>query len=88
VSLTAALVGLGLLGSAPAKTTFKWQGYTWNVKSTASDGPGPNAFSPSNAWIDASGDLHLKIAKVNSKGSSSRRWLGLRESSFAAPKGS
>lgn len=46
-------------------TTLSFSGYTWNVTSsgTGTQGPGPNHFSASNAWVDASGFLHLKLAK-------------------------
>ena len=48
-----------------ALTTLTFSGYTWTVTSsgTGTQGPGPNHFSASNAWVDASGFLHLKLAK-------------------------
>jgi hypothetical protein len=49
------------------KLTFS--GYTWRVRDTqtASQGPGPNYFSssPENVWLDAQGQLHLKITYRN-----------------------
>ncbi|HAL83270.1 MAG TPA: hypothetical protein DCO83_14415 [Mucilaginibacter sp.] len=44
---------------------MQFAGYTWNVTNSggASQGPGPNIFDPSYAWVDASGFLHLKLAK-------------------------
>src|SRR5215475_12878936 len=51
---------------SPARN-INWSGYSWNVRETAgaSQGPGPNIFSNStdNVFVDASGDLHLKIRK-------------------------
>jgi len=36
-------------------------GCTWTVRS-GRGGPGPNAWEPENVWLDASTNLHLKIA--------------------------
>ncbi|HEX7347795.1 MAG TPA: glycoside hydrolase family 16 protein [Candidatus Limnocylindrales bacterium] len=48
--------------------TVVFDGYTWTVKaSTRKIGPGPNLFSPDLAWVDASGALHLRIAKVGGR---------------------
>ncbi|MDO8586331.1 MAG: glycoside hydrolase family 16 protein [Armatimonadota bacterium] len=45
---------------------FRWSGYDWLVKTSGVGlvGPGSNYFSDStdNAWVDANGRLHLKIA--------------------------
>ncbi|SEW35850.1 hypothetical protein SAMN05428988_4403 [Chitinophaga sp. YR573] len=51
--------------SARALTTLSFSGYTWIVTSSGTDtqGPGPNHFSASNAWVDTDGFLHLKLAK-------------------------
>jgi hypothetical protein len=53
---------------ARAAATVQFSGYTWNVRNTGnnSEGPGPNIFNGSNAWVDASGRLHLKITKNTS----------------------
>ena len=52
----------------PDKVT--WNGVAWQVKtSNAAVGPGPNIFSKTNVSVDASGFLHLKIAK-----DASNRW--------------
>jgi hypothetical protein len=48
--------------NARRATTIQFSGYTWNVRNSTG-GPGPNTFSGTNAWVDASGRLHLKIAK-------------------------
>ncbi|HEX8955809.1 MAG TPA: DUF4214 domain-containing protein [Burkholderiaceae bacterium] len=47
--------------SAPGQTQLVFSGYTFNVRS-GSGGPGPNTWSANNAWVDANGFLHLKIA--------------------------
>jgi hypothetical protein len=51
--------------------TINWSGYTWTVRDTGDikQGPGPNYFSSStqNVWVDANGDLHLKIIKHDNK---------------------
>jgi len=41
--------------------TLNFSGKTWYVKSGAALGPGPNNWSDQNAWVDATGNLHLKI---------------------------
>lgn len=41
-----------------------WMGGSWQVKtSNAAVGPGPNIFAKANVSVDASGFLHLRIAK-------------------------
>lgn len=51
---------------ATAANTLQFAGYTWNITNSGGDsqGPGPNIFDPSYAWVDADGFLHLKIAKA------------------------
>ena len=58
--------------NARAATTVQFSGYTWNIRNTGSstEGPGPNIFSGSNAWVDGNGWLHLKI----SKNTSTNKW--------------
>ena len=55
---------------AVATNTLQFAGYTWNVTSSggATQGPGPNIFDPTYAWVDASGFLHLKLAKSATDG--------------------
>jgi hypothetical protein len=48
-------------GGVEAANTITWKGIQWNVKSEARGNPGGNSWSPANAFIDASGDLHLAI---------------------------
>ncbi|HDH99419.1 MAG: hypothetical protein DRQ14_06755 [Candidatus Latescibacterota bacterium] len=46
--------------------TISFSGYTWRVKASESPlGPGPNYFSDSseNVWVDAQGQLHLKVTE-------------------------
>lgn len=57
-----ALAGKPEGGGYPDRVT--WGGASWQVKtSTAAVGPGPNIFSKANVNVDASGFLHLRIAK-------------------------
>jgi hypothetical protein len=72
---------LGLAGAllafpanAQAQTTIKWQGYTWNVRKAADEGPGPNKWDPSNVWVDEKGYLHMKITKVGGKWTCAEIW--------------
>ena len=48
-----------------ATATITWNGAQWNVKSGTGLGPGVNNWSSANAFVDASGDLHLAITNVN-----------------------
>lgn len=50
----------------PTSRAITFSGHNFSVK-TGFNGPGPNEFSDStdNVWVDASGNLHLKIAKRN-----------------------
>jgi hypothetical protein len=45
--------------------TIDWSGTQWNIKSGTGRGPGVNNWSTANAFVDASGDLHLAITNVN-----------------------
>jgi len=48
--------------------TVAFSGFSWSVKaSTGLVGPGPNVFSdsPENVWVDAGGQLHLRITYRN-----------------------
>lgn len=75
----ASLVGVVVnVGDADART-INWSGRTWYVRnSTAASGPGPNYFSDStsNVWVDASGYLHLKIARSGGKWRCAEVFLG------------
>ncbi|HUM45310.1 MAG TPA: glycoside hydrolase family 16 protein [Chitinophagales bacterium] len=52
-------------------TALNFSGYTWTVRNSnnTQQGPGGNYFSPKNTvvFVDANGDLHLKILKNNKK---------------------
>jgi len=44
--------------------TLLFAGFSWSVKTSSGPvGPGPNVFAGENAWVDAAGMLHLKIAR-------------------------
>lgn len=45
--------------------TISFSGYTWIVKVSSDEkmGPGPNNWSNDNAYVDASGNLHLKLTQ-------------------------
>jgi hypothetical protein len=45
-----------------ARRTIQFAGYDWIVRAAPSDRGGPNQFDPSNAWTDANGAVHLRIA--------------------------
>lgn len=45
-------------------STINWSGRTWQVRNTGLSDPGPNRFARSLVTVDASGHLHLKIAKT------------------------
>lgn len=47
--------------SLPGQSQLVFSGYTFYVRS-GGGGPGPNTWSQNNAWVDASGFLHLKLA--------------------------
>jgi hypothetical protein len=50
----------------PVFRTIEFSGYTWRVKESSSPaGPGPNYFSDKeeDVWVDAEGQLHLKIVQ-------------------------
>ena len=54
--------------AAPTTRSFHWSGFDWTVKASASPvGPGPNIFSDStnNVFIDAQGQLHLRITNLS-----------------------
>lgn len=43
--------------------TLAFSGYTWTISAPAGQvSPGPNYWAQSNAWVDANGWLHLKVA--------------------------
>ena len=61
VLAVATIKGAGEPASRPAKT-LSFSGYDWEVRQIASDRGGPNEYDASNAWTDADGFLHLRLA--------------------------
>ena len=45
--------------------TLQFSGYEWRVRNAPSNRGGFNNYSPSNAWTDQRGALHLRIAKTS-----------------------
>jgi hypothetical protein len=64
IPVTFALI-LALNCFSSAQTQISWQGYTWKVTSGGMAGLAPG--DPRNVLIDASGFLHLNIAKRDGK---------------------
>ncbi|OHX13406.1 glycoside hydrolase family 16 protein [Chromobacterium sphagni] len=73
----ALLTGLILCGAAAAKT-INFSGYRWEVRNQGSSGPGPNVWNENNVWLDAQGQLHLKIAHRGGKWSAAELYLPQR----------
>jgi hypothetical protein len=49
----------------PAPQTLHFSGYEWEIRQNPSPrGGARNVYAPSNAWTDANGWLHLRIAKT------------------------
>jgi hypothetical protein len=71
ILLAAAIPGASLAKGKPGyPDRVTWSGGSWQVKtSNAAVGPGPNIFAKANVNVDASGFLHLRIAK-----DASNRW--------------
>ncbi|SMC28223.1 Carbohydrate binding domain-containing protein [Andreprevotia lacus DSM 23236] len=60
---------------APAAKVLHWSGFDWSVRA-GGGGPGPNNWDDRNAWVDAQGYLHLKIANRDGVWSSTEIQLG------------
>lgn len=57
-----------VIAAPEIKGDFAFAGYQWKYKDATNPvGPGPNRFSGTTdfAWVDATGNLHMKIAKKN-----------------------
>jgi hypothetical protein len=69
LAATTVVAGTAIAAGKPGyPDRVTWSGGTWQVKtSTSAVGPGPNYFSKDNVSVDASGFLHLRIAKVGSR---------------------
>lgn len=57
------LMGMAGLAAAPAgeAKTLVFSGMTWTVRPNGVGGPGANTWCEDNAFVDANGDLHLRI---------------------------
>ena len=53
--------------SSPPSASLHFSGYEWRVRDAPSSRGGDNTYDPANAWTDASGALHLRIAKASGK---------------------
>src|SRR5262245_9135949 len=51
--------------SSPPSKMIQFSGYEWRVRNAPSNRGGQNLYDPENAWVDASGALHLSIKKVD-----------------------
>ena len=60
VIAVATVKGTGTDAQAPKVLTFS--GYEWHVRQIPSDRGGQNDYDPANAWTDAEGLLHLRLA--------------------------
>jgi hypothetical protein len=81
----ATVKGTGALTTRPPKV-LTFSGYEWDVRNIPSDRGGPNDYDPDNAWTDAEGLLHLKLAKRDGRWTSAevilKRHLGHGTYSF------
>jgi hypothetical protein len=67
VAAVAVVRGQGPTPTIAAPKILQFSGYEWTVRRAASfRSRSRNSFDPSNAWIDESGALHLRIAKNQS----------------------
>ena len=62
VTAMAIVQGTGDLVTRASKV-LTFSGYEWDVRSIPSDRGGPNDYDPDNAWTDAQGMMHLKLAQ-------------------------
>jgi hypothetical protein len=68
--LTQALASATVFRADPNLRWIRFSGYDWAVKTAPGMlGPGPNYFSDStnNVWVDALGQLHLRITNVSNQ---------------------
>lgn len=48
----------------PGSSTIRFSGYTWTVRNTTGrEGPMNNYWGNRNVWVDADGNLHLRVTK-------------------------
>lgn len=63
-AVVAVVSAKGQVPSPETSNTLHFSGYEWKIRSTASERGGmTNTYDPENAWTDANGLLHLRIAK-------------------------
>jgi hypothetical protein len=62
VIAVATVKGSGNFVEQPRKT-LSFSGYEWELRAIPSDRGGTNDYDPNNAWTDAQGFLHLKLAR-------------------------
>ena len=79
VFAVAKVPGVGtVVDAALKKLTFS--GYEWQVRQVPSDRGGANEYDPANAWTDAAGALHLRIARRE------EQWTSARSDSDPEPR--
>jgi hypothetical protein len=62
--VAAVAIAKGEVSPSTISKTLNFSGYEWTVRSAASDRGGTtNVYDPANAWTDAGGALHLRIAQ-------------------------
>ncbi len=66
ITILVAVTALSVAGRADAKF-INFAGQSWSIKRGGPKGPGPNEWSDSadSVWVDAQGQLHLKIRQIN-----------------------
>ena len=69
VVAVASVKGGGDVSARPRKV-LNFSGYDWDVRDFPSDRGGANDYDPDNAWTDAEGFLHLKLANRDGRWSS------------------
>jgi len=52
----------GVSPTRPMHHTLQFSGYEWNVRASPSGRGGYNVHDPANAWVDAAGAMHLRLA--------------------------
>ena len=65
--LFCALAAFFAVSSAADAKTLRFSGHDFIVRKAGTGGPGPNRWSPRNAWVDKRGRLHLKLSKRKGK---------------------
>jgi hypothetical protein len=66
VAAVATVKGAGAFLERSGKT-LSFSGYEWEARAIPSDRGGANDYDPENAWTDAQGFLHLRLAQRNGR---------------------